>query len=683
MRKEKIWIIFTAIFLCGILRGSMAVKAQERVSMERAIQEEMNSSFMIEAEALPQDERSYGVRVTVENLGENWEGTVRLTLTEIYNTPSAYDTAISLPQGSKKQFVLRVPKESAEDTNGTVKLELLDKKSKAVAQKEFYKLLLKEMDSLTMGILSDEYASLTYLDMGGTELYFYGRNYPVRLVELSQDNLEDSLEELSFLVIDSYNTGILTEEEKAAVADWNLNGGMLIVGTGTYAEDTLGGFSDYLGVSCRQIIRPADEVTGVSEDISAGNAGTGMDAGAYEQYEQKLNLLTWADLEWAPDVLLTDSQDPYTYGTYWSANNGSVCVLPYSLEEFAALDLPDTDLYLRDDIVRTIFDKACNYAGGKYANISYVDTRYDVMRMLKMYGKSQPPDFGLLKILVVLYVIFVGPLLYLILRFVKKREWYWAAVPVSAVAGIFLVFLAGRGFEVMNARVYSVTLEQLEHPEKSGTYLYGFAADNDEWSLKTAEGYEYAGNIYNGIYDNNKPYAYHIRRDGEDLYIGIDPRGNFASSFFYLKKNGQEAEGTILAENISEGWRGVTGTVTNNTDRDFENVAVVVNGQLYLYEELKAGASMDLGKRTPLGTGLMTGISGSMSNYANTVLRDYYSKDKYEEAESLAALCVGVLSVQSETSDGHICVMGAAKDWTPAVDDDCKETSYGCLYVIQ
>ena len=49
----------------------------------------------------------------------------------------------------------------------------------------------------------------------------------------------------------------------------------------------------------------------------------------------------------------------------------------------------------------------------------------------------------------------------------------------------------------------------------------------------------------------------------------------------------------------------------------------------------------------------------------------------------IAALGIGV-SVASlqEDSDAKI-VIGVTKDWNKAVDDNCSETSYGCLYSVQ
>lgn len=130
-------------------------------------------AFTIDAQMLPSDQSAYEVQLTIENQGSDWEGTVRLNIGENlysgsygYARTCAYDTTLSLPSGSMKQFVVKVPKDSLERTDGIVKVTLWDKDEVKVAQRDFNRLLQEQAKTLSMGILSDEYLSLTYLDMG-------------------------------------------------------------------------------------------------------------------------------------------------------------------------------------------------------------------------------------------------------------------------------------------------------------------------------------------------------------------------------------------------------------------------------------------------------------------------------------------------------------------------------------
>lgn len=115
--KRLLMLLILGIMLCGICMGrsDMTVNAKEK-------------TFIIDAEMLPGNQSVYEIQLQVENKGDDWEGTVRLRLNE--NSYSglndcAYDTELSLPQGSTKQFVVRVPKDSIERTDGVVQVSLI------------------------------------------------------------------------------------------------------------------------------------------------------------------------------------------------------------------------------------------------------------------------------------------------------------------------------------------------------------------------------------------------------------------------------------------------------------------------------------------------------------------------------------------------------------------------------
>ena len=631
-------------------------------------------AFSIQAELMPSDKETYSIRLTIENQGADWEGTVRLVMDEYYRTPCAYDTALSLPQGSRKQFIVRIAMNNT-DTNGTVTVSLLDGKERIVAEGYFRHLLTGQMDALSMGILSDAYSKLTYMDMGGRDVYFYNDMYPVRLVELKQGSLMDELESLTYLVIDQYNTGILTEEELEAIEIWNLNGGVLILGTGAYAEDVLSGFDeDYPGFSVSEVHAPGDDYL--------------FNTGYAEKIFMEMGRLNLAELDPLGDVFYDSYNDAYLGGWFAPIGNGSVAVLSYSLTELSSLDAEYWYIE-QEDFVQRLLENVGSYANSRYAISAYGnnDFSYEIRNFLGIIGNSNNVlGFGVLQIIIVLYVIFVGPVLYLILRMLKRRELYWAAVPVTAFLGIVLVFFAGRGFEVVSTKAYSVTLKNLSEDKKSVTYLYCYDADRREWDLKMADGCEYAGpysSSYNS-YENN--YYYHIKRVGDEFFLGIKPGSNFEDSYFYLGGTGNDSgtEGSLLTENLSYDISGISGTVVNNTNKDIKYLAVVWresarDESIMVFEGLAAGSSCRLEDLKPL----YDTAGYYYASYAYSFLSNYYNRKEYDEAGVLAALGVGIYHLMPQADNGEFIVIGVVEDWDKTVDDDCSEVSYGCLYTLQ
>lgn len=655
-RSGGLWAVFAVAALAGgILLGAGKLTAWAE------------SSFLIEAQMLPSDKETYEIRVTVENPGPDWEGTVRLMVDEDYRKPSAYDTVLSLAQGSRKQFVVQVPTGGIESTDGTVVVTLLDKKGGKTAEKEFRRLLVDESSALSMGILSDNYAALTYLDMGGSQFYYYGDNYPIRLVELNQDNLEELLDELTFLVVDRYHTDILTDEQMQEIKRWNDDGGVLIVGTGAYAEDTLSGFDEAdLGLSCKGVHKPGETVH-------------------YSDSYRDFSSLTLAELE---AVGYGRTENDYIGGWPWSVGDGSMAVLSYSLTE---LGQADQDFYLGDtqeNFVMSLLEEVSRYANARYAASSsqaYQDMNYNIRRMLGVLGNSHSTlQFGVLKALVIGYVILVGPILYLVLRLVKKRELYWAAVPVMALAEIGIIFLAGRGVEVVSTKVYSVTVENLSDRGGQETYLYCYDASHREWDLRMAEGYEYAGPLENDNYNDDTDsgsYYYHMKKEGDTLYVGMKPTSNFEDSYFYVSGSGRNSAvtGEIEMKDLTYDWLGVEGTVTNRTDRDLEYFAVILYDTVYVFGDLPAGTACNLVEKPVLYEGSSDYLRSFLYNFLNDVYRD----GDREKTGALSALGVGICSAASRTDSDVVMVIGVTEDWENTVDDTCSEISYGCLYTVQ
>ena len=670
--NHKISKYFLAALVSAILLGGMLCK--DAVLTARA---KSDDAFSIGAEVLPLDKNTYDIRLTVENRGEDWEGVVRVEANEGYKKPTAYDTTLSLPQGSKKQFMVSIPVIGLESSDGTVTVTLLDRKGMKIQEEIFSRILVGQMQSLTMGILSDAYADLTYLDMGGAEIYFYNDLYPIKLKELQQGSLEDELTSLTFLVIDQYNTDILTSDERQAIENWNLSGGVLILGTGTYAEDTLGGFDGgYLGIQYYETPKPEDG------DEESENTGTYVD----------LSQLTTVELDVYTNRYSGIYYDYESGIWYGSMGSGSVCALTYSLAELGREGAFNWNS-AQEEFVERMLDEAGNYSSLRYSSSSgYDDNGWYILNMLGMVGNSNSIlNFGILKAIVIIYVILIGPILYLILRFLKRRELYWFAVPATAVLGILIVFFAGRGFEVVSTKVYSVTMKNLSDNGPTGAYLYCYDANRKEWDLKLADGCEYAGPFYNTAYPDNTnddSYFYHIQREGDTFYVGIDPDSNFEDSYFYVGKadSGDGVEGSFIVRDLQIDPIGISGTIINDTNRDMDYVAVISHDDLmYVYENFPAGASFDLYSDHPIySTSNQSYRSYSFySSYVYDFLRDFKDDKEYHKMSELSALGVGIQSAYPRLQDNEIIIIGVTDNWDNVVDDDCSEISYGCLYTIQ
>ena len=655
---HKYWAFWVLGFiLCGLFcdKSVQIVHAEE-------------TRFDVEARLLPSDGDIYDIQLTIKNCGEDWEGTVQLLAngtpkTEIYDC--AYDIQLSLPQESIKQFVTHVPKKSIKYVENPFKIVFWDNQSQKTEEKQIRRLLTDGSSVLSMGILSDAYSALTYLDMGGRELAFERAYFPIKLKQLNRDTLAGELDKLTFLVIDQYDTAVLPYDTVYEITKWIYDGGILFVGTGSYAEDTLKGLGN-LKMDVTKICKPG-------ENKSA------------QTYNLDLHKLPIAELNDRAGMYYMNNRIQ-AYIDDWG--DGALGILPYALSELGSLDASAyQNNSTQQDFTELILDEVSKAADSRFRKSSEynpeAESSYTFDRFFNMFGNSnQQLHFGLLGMIVAAYVIFVGPVLYMILKHMGKRDYYWLAVPATTLAGIVLIYFAGRGFEVADTKVYSMSVRNLAEQDYV-TYMHCYDAKHREWKLQLSEQYAAVGPLVGIGYENSNKegYYHHIRQEGDRLLFGIVPNTSFEDSFFVAEGAKQTINGTIQSA-VEYGEHGIYGTVANQTVWDFAYFAVIYDDMLYIYKDLPSGESCDLGETKKVFSG--TGYTEEPGEaYLYRFLMDFYDQDLKKDLDSIAALGAAVEAVYTDKNRSKTMVFGVTKDWDKAVDGNCNETAFGCVYVIQ
>lgn len=632
-------------------------------------------TFSGDVRVLKQEGDRYVMQVTVENSGEDFTGTAQVIFGASYDN-CAYNTEIVLPAQGKKQFTITVPEKAADTVYGICQLNFLNEKGSVVQSIPMRDVFNDFFSGIPVGILSDHYSDLSFMDVGGELFYIRGINYPMELVELDNDNLAGYLDGLYFLVIDQFNTSALSDENIQAVQDWVRDGGWLIIGTGAYAEQTLSGFDeDFLDVEVIHVSEPGEE------NYVTSNAN---------QYGYYYTYVDEADIDFSQmSVAELNYNKMYAYGGVSESvenpavncpvEDGAVSLLYFSLGE---KELQKMSPYMVQSIYQELM-----YNSNSYQNIRRSpDMEYMGQRALAFIDSCNTDvDFSWLKVLIIIYVVLVGPILYLILRKCKKSEWYWVGAPALGLLFIAGVFLFGRGLSVKDTKVYSVTVQQADG-NQADTYLLAYHSGVKPWELRLQEDYEAAGPGFQGYdyYGSStaviNDYHYIVGNDGEGLSVGLKPRENFENGFLYAGKKAESVGTFTGAELKGIGIGSAEGTVTNDTGCDLTYMAVWSNNYLMVFSDVKAGETLDL--RQAAGNGRC--IYESSAAYFETLLYDlvgiYGARVEYDQ-DDMAALLIGLgVAEEHNSQPGAVIVAGVVKDYDKAVADKCSEIAYGCFY---
>lgn len=627
-----------------------------------AVSAEPEKDFETKVTLLPGTEGiAYNLQVEVTNHGKDFEGYVRVITGDNYESKSAYDTIIALPQDATKQFVLQIPKNIVSSARAEMKVSMVDLDGDIVQTDTITGVFANSNAGMPVGILSDNYSGLTYLDMGGQSLYFVNDEYPLNLLELDEDNLLNMLDGLRFLVIDQFNVSSLSDECIQAIQDWTNDGGILIIGTGAYGNETLSGFDeDFVGAVCDMIVYAGSD-----------------DAQSFQYNTENFYEYIWQFWDPAQTDIASLSYNAMTYSeSYWfygiekSQGMGSVSILYYALSD------PYFSSVIDHEVIYQIFDTAASASSGLYNDLDSYGNYGDAERAFHWIDSCNTGiNFTVLKILIVFYVILIGPIIYLILRAVRKREFYWLAVPLSAVLFVGLVYFAGRGFRIDNSTVYSVTVSEASGAGDTHTFISAYNAKFGEWSLKLKEGYRLAGPAFDSYYSGAgmEDYYYHIASSPEGIYFGAVQSSSFENSCFSAWKDNTTVGGYEYRNVEINSYQDASGAVANRTGKMLDFMGIYDNGYMFIYKDVPPDAIVDLSKKAPYYNLQMMDY---VDEFIYNVVMDVYYDEKDEEATALSAMYIGLL----DSFDKSDMIIGVTSDFEDVVDDNCKELSFGCFY---
>lgn len=628
--------------------------------------------FTGEVNILKEEDSNYVLQVKVGNEGADFAGTVRLLFSDSDNA-TAFDMDMSLPRQGEKQYTMTVPESNITQTRGKGSLLFLNEDGKVLQKIQLKDLLKGKKTGFTIGVLSDSYDDLTYLDMGGQSYYLQNMESPINLLEMQPDTIADNLDGLYYLVIDSFDVTTLDAKTIEAIEKWVRDGGWLILGTGSYVEKTLGAFDkDFTGITYGEI---SEKGTVNEASIAAANMGNYY---IFTDCGIDLTQLAIAELNSSGIGVYASSIFP---GWICTQGQGSIAVLSFSLSE-------EEMQKASFELVTGIYDETA-YNANSISQYNGTDWEYQGENAFSVIDNENTNlDFSWLKGMILIYVILVGPILYLILKKIKKSEGYWIAVPVLGILFIGMVFLFGQNLRVNTTKVYAVTAQKADGKEsgKVKTYYNAYHSGVKPWNIELTDNYEYAGAAfmqYSYSATSGKDYHYRVGY-GEGLEAGISPTSNFENAYF-LAGGESAGAGEIVIENLEITSVVQKGSVTNKTAYDFPYLMLTSSDYVMMVSDVKAGETVDIAQARK-DNRVVYEMSQSYPADIFYDLVDLYgrSSNSIEDRDLKAALYIGMCMAmqQDGLESGQIMAAGIVPDYQKTVESKCMETSYGCLYTI-
>lgn len=536
--------LLALLFAGAVVLGPLALTASaaEAVSMEARILLQGHTrtgSWM-------------AIEVQFENSGPAVQGELRIAGGSQGRT--RFSVQVDLPTESRKTYVLHAQPPAF---GRSVKVELVAGDSTVVSADVAY--LIHDGSQLIVGVVAEKPQGI----IGELDLDPNAQGVAPAIVSLGVADLPERLEgwaTLDRLIWQDVDSNSLTSAQLAALRGWIAGGGRLIIAGGTAGIGTLSGFPDdllpYRPSATLDIA--ADSIAGLVGPLPVDATDLPALAGAPG---------TGRTLAISGDRVVAGELD---YGS------GSIVLLGFD---------PTTAWLAASKSVESMWRGLLpnRVVGGP---VITTDDSQIVSAVSQLASLALPPIGGLVALLAG-YIVLIGPINYLVLRRLDRRELAWITMP--ALIGIFAVsaYWFGTALRGTDLIVNEVAIVRGAPGATEGTaqvYLGVFSPTRATYQVEVPGGALLAAPI-NGDFFGGNAGSLDVVQGDPSLVRNLDV------GFGSLRTIRAESATTVpLVDAELALVDGVlTGTVRNGSEQALEKVAVVLGGAVAIVGDIAAG----------------------------------------------------------------------------------------------
>jgi len=530
------------------------------------------------------------VAIDLTNAGPDLDGTLEVNTTASANGPpigpAIYTTHVSLASGATKHLKTYVIEDLA-PTSVSVRL-VVNGQVVATGGRAG-----GSAATPLIGVLSDQ----------PTALDSFAAVHPgtvsATVVHLSLEDLGDSallLRAFDLLAIDDFATDTLTAAQRGAITDYVQNGGALVLGTGASWRKTLAGVSSTLLPMTIDGTATLDSVAALGQLSRVEVASGALNAGA--------------------NAWLAEGGKPLLAERF--VGGGMVTLATFDWNQEPVAGWSGANVLLRQILVRTLFSpgsaQTSAFNSGFGANGGSISLRStSLSQVLGNLPGLDLPSLLLIGLLVVAYVLLVGPVNYLALRALHRRALAWVTLPLIAILASVGAFGAGlftKGQSVQTNQVSIVHLQAGWDRAYAESYTGVLAPTRGDYQVNVAGARPWIGPISSNGYG----------RSSGVIRVNADNNSILMPGMTAFVLRGFATEGVVDAPQLVATAKLVngklTGTIQNNSNLRFTDLVVLAGDGYQVISGLAPGAGATFGV-TPKPSNPYAGPPAYMTIYGN------------------------------------------------------------------
>lgn len=615
-------IIGSIVLMAAVILLPLIAFADESLPVE------VNVGFGIEDNAKGNRYLPLKIRY-VNNTAAPFEGILSVYTRESDDKICEYRYEITLDAGENPEKIYYIPL-GIYATGIHIKLE--DSLKQVLLERDINLGIDTNNAKLFIGVLSDTPENLSYLDDVSVN---YGL-IRTRTFTLDTENFptdSKGLDMLDTIIVTNYTIRDLDEYQSHALMEWVRNGGVLILGTGLRADDTLGRYAPEL-------------LDDMYDDPEIGEVELlpGLQAESADGYAE----LYTVDVAIHGGNVISENQGAPLL-TSVNKEGGLIVIASYDLADvtgFAA----EHPTYATDLITRSMGNERLNALVGELYGLD--NSEYDSISTLVSTGDmSRIPPLGLYALSIIAFILLAGPGLYLFLKSRELSGFYRIGVIILSVGFTFIIFVMGARTRFRDTFYnYAKIIDLDEDTVKETSFLNLRNPYNKNYEVNIIPGYETypvktkeASGRVSGDWNDPIDVSTVISNTPEGTTVGIGEVGAFIPQYFKLEKTGDNAEGEGAYGYVNLFGNELDGSITNECSYDLKDAVLMFYGKMVVLGDIPAGETIELTEKkvinVPLSESeevayLVTDDKEKVSVMA--FYRDYYMKGYTADANLLA-----------------------------------------------
>lgn len=578
--------------------------------------------------------RTVMISADIFSVTESFEGQIAVTCINADGSNKRYSHTFLVKKEEEKTISIPVPMNGYTESlllqfieNGTIKAE----KKIALSAVNYgnYKVI---------GLLSENTNTLSYFDSFGNRI--------VALEESTFPNTIAGLDFMDIIVIDDFDTSKLTSSQAEALLTFVKSGRTVVFGTGEQGTKCLSVFLNEGEITLYDLKEAIEQdISLVSEEdadvlrqkISAyENERTTILSRNEQQADEEFGIRKMyvgesMILEGTP-LNLTYQMASKKIASFSVANAFSVNVsgnetllwrltVGEGVIEIASFSLGEerngSVTFFQASIVDAVLENQSKAGVNRIRNEYYgFSSKYLLANVLDHPNTDAMPSISMYVVAIVLYIILIGPLLYLILRKRRRQHLLYALVPALSSLFFLILFLVGSTTRITQPYAGYINVEQYDPLSHTMNAELSFSIslpymkkqelsmENTSYIIAGRDSFPYY-NDYSSTYISKEG---NDDADGKEYTVGVsyqDGRASviiqntraFCKNYFYTR---YEAQADPLVEgSIIMGPKSIFGKIENTSTYDLYDVYLYCSGILVSLKDLESGKEIAIeGKDT-------------------------------------------------------------------------------------